>query len=187
MRTQLLTLVLVTMVGTTALAGDKRDSGKHGKNRRHVFCPHCGDPCYPTVTKGKETKHSWDVEAKTICIPKVRFPWEKDCGKKSGGGNCPAPKCGRTKCVNVLMKYEYECSTCKYSWDVDSYKRSKANKVPSEATPADSAPAAPEPPVREASLPRTTRRVTPASFEQQGTNMQPPKQSLHRIDAPALR
>ncbi len=83
-------------------------------------CPRCGDVCYPTVKKDKEKKHCWVVESEKICIPKVRFPWEKDCNECgdccSCEKKCPQPKCGRTKCVKVLMKCEYSCPTCKYSW-----------------------------------------------------------------------
>jgi hypothetical protein len=131
MRLQHLAMFLIATIAIeTAQAGDDQPVGihaGHGKGARRAFCPHCGDACYPTVTKGKETKHCWNVESKAICIPKVRFPWESNCGKGCGGKdcgkeNCVPPKCGRTKYVNVLIKHEYECSTCKYSWDVAGYK-----------------------------------------------------------------
>ncbi len=180
MRLQLLAIALVaSLAGTAVLAGDPGHDGKggHGKGGHRAFCPHCGDACYPTVTKGTETKHCWNVETKAICIPKVRFPWEAGCGKGCGGkgcgkDNCVPPKCGRTKYVNVLIKHEYECSTCKYSWDVDSYKNGggkyhgdKSDKAPSVDSPADPGPAVSEPPPVEASLPHSARRVAPVAFE----------------------
>jgi len=133
MRMYLLTLALfVSVAGAPALAGDHVQDGKHaahGKNGRGACCPHCGEVCYPTVSKEKETKTCWEIDTKTICIPKVRFPWEAGCcGKGCGKDGCPPPKCGRTKCVNVLMEHEYECSTCKYSWDVDKHKNGDSDK-----------------------------------------------------------
>ncbi|HRX81372.1 MAG TPA: hypothetical protein P5307_20020 [Pirellulaceae bacterium] len=187
MRFQLLTLALIaTLVGAPAVAGDNGCDGKHdghGKGGHRAYCPHCGDACYPTVTKGKETKTCWNVESVAICIPKVRFPWESNCGKGCGGKdcgkeNCVPPKCGRTKYVNVLMKHEYECSTCKYSWDVDSYKNGddKRNKAFGYDEPSNAAPTVSEPPPVEASLPQSNRRVAPAAFEQSG-DVTPAKKS----------
>ena len=92
MRLQLFAITLVAGVACSlAFAGDRGYEGRyvgHGKGGRRVFCPHCGDACYPTVTKGKETKHCWEVDTKAICIPKVRFPWESTCGKGCGGEEC---------------------------------------------------------------------------------------------------
>jgi hypothetical protein len=174
------------MAGTSVSAGDGHDGkhGDHGKGGHRAFCPHCGDACYPTVTKGKETKHCWNVESRAICIPKVRFPWESSCCSKGcGKEGCVPPKCGRTKYVNVLIKHEYECSTCKYSWDVDSYKseNGKSDKYKSAGDGlTEPAPSVPEPPPVEASLERSTRRVTPASFDQ-NRGAAPAKKSVAEI------
>ena len=146
----MLTLASLLMaVSKPAFAGDHKNAGTCAQ-RCGILCPHCGEPCMATVTKGKETKHCWEVEAKTICIPKVRFPWElcgKGCGKGCGGkdcGNstCLPPKCGRTKCVRVLVKHEYECTVCKYSFDID--KGDKGSKK-YRGAPAASAPEIPAP------------------------------------------
>ena len=166
MRWFLLTLALMgTSVWTSAgLAGD--ETHQHG-----LFCPRCHGTCYPTLTKAKETKTCWEVETKTICIPKVRFPWEsKCCNKGCGKEGCVPPKCGRTKCVNVLVKREYECSTCKYTWDPDSHKNDnfKSDKVPAGGGPTTASPADSVPTPIEASVPQSNRRVAPASFEQMG-------------------
>ena len=168
MRLQLLALALVaTIAGTPAFAGDQGYHGKDGGcSRSRAFCPHCGDACYPTVTKGTETKTCWNVETKSICIPRIRFPWEKACCDKGcGKDGCVPPKCGRTKCVNVLMKHEYECSTCKYSWDVDSYKQGNGKSDKAAHGPTEAAPAVPQPPAVDAGLERNTLRVAPISFE----------------------
>lgn len=180
MRLQFMAIALVaTIASTPALAGENGHGGKHGghgKGGSRAFCPHCGDACYPTVTKGTETKHCWNVDTKAICIPKVRFPWESSCCDKGcGKDGCVPPKCGRTKYVNVLTKHEYECSTCKYSWDVDSYKYDNGHgKYDGDydgkydkATdgPAETTPTVPDPPPVEAGLPRSARRVLPVGLD----------------------
>jgi hypothetical protein len=153
MRLQLLALTIFAMaVGAPAFAGDANGIGDHGKGgHRRVFCPHCGEACYPTVTKGKETKHCWNIDTKTICIPKVRFPWEtRCCDKGCGKDGCLPPKCGRTKEVRVLIKHEYECTVCKYSWDPDSFKNGKGDdkyKAGPEPVEADAPEVAEPPPV----------------------------------------
>lgn len=186
MRLQFVALALVvTIAGTPTFAGDDGHDGKHvrqGDGERRVLCPHCGDACYPTVTKGKETKTCWNVETIPICIPKVRFPWENSCCSKGcGKDGCVPPKCGRTKYVNVLMKHEYECSTCKYSWDVNNYKHNNGNcdKVPA-GEPEEVGPAVADPPPVEASLPQSNRRVAPAVFKQI-SNVSPAKMSYAEI------
>lgn len=115
---------LVAIAVTANVAATAGESNR----RQRACCPRCGEACYRTVSVGKEKKHCWVVDTKTICIPKVRFPWERDrdkdgCCKKG----CPSPKSGRTKCVRVLLKCEYECEVCKYHWDEDTMKRRKRN------------------------------------------------------------
>ena len=154
--------VLVVAAPLLTMAGD----GKHGM----VHCPRCSEPCYATVTKGTETKHCWNVECKTICIPRVTFPWEthsKACGKSKGNGcDCPEPtKCGRTKTVRVLVKHEYECSVCEYSWNPSSFK---GNGSKSNAAPVlqDDVPPPPAVEARSRELRLVpVRQATPALFE----------------------
>ncbi len=172
MRWFLITLALVMVSSWTSV-------GRTGEESHGIHCPRCHEPCFPTVTKAKETKQCWEVETKTICIPKVRFPWEsRCCDKGCGNDGCVAPKGGRTKCVNVLRKHEYECSTCKYSWDADShkYQNGQGDKTPVYGEPTAAAPTVSVPPSNEASLPTSTRRVAPVAFEQSG-NASPAKKS----------
>lgn len=163
MRSQLLGLALLALVaGGPALAGEhdyrKADGLAHGR----AWCPHCGEACYPTVTKGKETKHCFNTETKPICIPKVRFPWESGGKGKDG---CAEPKCGRTKYVNVLLKHEYECSVCKYSWDPGAFKDGAKNdgKYQDASEPAAGEPSVEPPPSVEARRPEPRIYVQPAS------------------------
>ncbi|MCR9116900.1 MAG: hypothetical protein NXI22_08105 [bacterium] len=85
--------------------------------RCHSHCPHCQEACYASVSVENEKKHCWNIECKTVCIPRVTFPWQqcqKDCCDA-----CPQPaKCGRVRTVRVLVKHEYECPKCKYKWSV---------------------------------------------------------------------
>ncbi|MCA9260382.1 MAG: hypothetical protein KDA61_14320 [Planctomycetales bacterium] len=122
-------------------------------------CNQCGacctrDVCVGSVDVGKEEKHCWKVKCDKVCVPGIRFPWEKGssgltlfswakkhkkgdcCGDACCGdgccgngccGNgscgtcckcCPAPKCGRVKCVRDIEKETYECDVCEYSWEV---------------------------------------------------------------------
>ena len=151
MRLQILVLNLLAIAVTApTFAGETNSSGKKKGGHCGVFCPHCGEACYPTVTKGKEKKHYFEVEAKTICIPKVRFPWQTGANGKAGGKDrCPTQNCGRTKTVHVLVKHEYECSVCEYSWDPDHLKNGGGkDKYQSGAIPAvNGSEVAPPPPI----------------------------------------
>lgn len=93
-----------------------------------VACPHCSSSCTPVVRKEDKTKHCWGIQCKTICIPRVTFPWQKkskSCGCDFHSGSdsccdCPRPKCGRTKRVRKLMKHEYKCPVCKYTFELEN-------------------------------------------------------------------
>jgi hypothetical protein len=135
---------VLIMAATIAQAGDGHDGKSNcGCN---VHCPRCSAPCEMAVTKDKVEKSCWKVECKTICIPRITFPWQScggckgsacdgkcdnsHCVQKDGHGGlcgqhgqCPdatchlPTKCGRTKNVRVLVKDKYECSVCKYKWE----------------------------------------------------------------------
>jgi hypothetical protein len=89
----------------------------------------CDDDCSEctlTVECGKKAKECFDVECKTICIPPVRFPWQKKPGCDSCGGGCADSRCligccasgcvAKSKVVRVVKKFEYECPALKYIW-----------------------------------------------------------------------
>ena len=126
-------------VALLAEAGDG-SGGKH-KGGCRARCPSCDCLCTLSVSVEQATKHCYEVECKTICIPRVVFPWQKkDCGKgknfgDGSGNNCGSGKvcskcrgkgcsvcCSRAnngakvKCVRELTKFEYECPECKYKW-----------------------------------------------------------------------
>ena len=65
----------------------------------------CNSACTPMTCKPvckyvPIKKQCFIVECKPICIPAIRFPWEKCCTEI---------QCGEMKYVNVLKKHEYEC------------------------------------------------------------------------------
>lgn len=112
MRSKPVVLILLMLSASIAIAGDHHNKKGHGERDHGLFCPRCAEPCYPTVTKAKETRHCWGVETKTICIPRITWPWETwgDNGKGKGkacdnGGKtacdgkagCGRGKCGRGK------------------------------------------------------------------------------------------
>ena len=74
-----------------------------------VECPQCAcEICNLEVDQGKVKKTCFKVEQKTICIPPVRRPWQRDC----------PPTTSRTKTIKVLKKHSYECPSCTYKWTV---------------------------------------------------------------------
>jgi hypothetical protein len=116
-----------------------------------VHCPRCQGTCELSVSKEEVKKHCWDVECKTICIPRITFPWQKcgdcgtccgghcglgksgdkdadpdcnlDCLKAGGAQACGAARCARAKTVRTLKKVEYSCPQCKYKWTPADHKR----------------------------------------------------------------
>lgn len=88
-------------------------------------CPRCN----LKVSLEKIKKHCYRVGCKTVCIPRVTFPWQicKDKGCNRCGCTpcicCPNPPNGaRLRTVNVLKKFEYECERCKYKWTPETDK-----------------------------------------------------------------
>ena len=72
-----------------------------------VQCPSCEDQiCRLELDQSKVKKTCFKVEQKPICIPPVRFPWQRDC----------PPGISKTKLVKVLSKHTYECPNCTYKW-----------------------------------------------------------------------
>ena len=101
-------------------------------------CPDCR--CKLTAEEVEVEKSCFEVECKTICVPKVVFPWQtgNGCfpfgkwGKKSNcdsGDSCDGRGCSScTNCVNngaflrtvkVLKTKNYKCPECEYTWSAD--------------------------------------------------------------------
>ena len=79
-------------------------------NQHSVCCPNCQAICVLDVKPSKVEKKAFEVECKPICIPRVRFPWQK----------CDEPACADIKWVRVLTSKKVECEECKYSWRVET-------------------------------------------------------------------
>lgn len=81
-----------------------------------VHCPECSESFVPppqeycelNITEGKETRTCFEIDYKTICIPKVVPPWRQCC----------EPVCAEARSVKVLKTRKYECPVCKYEWSV---------------------------------------------------------------------
>lgn len=72
-------------------------------------CCLCGQQvCVLEVSTGKEDVVRFDVESKDICIPGIRFPWDK-CGTRH---------CGGVRKVCVLKEVSQEKTVCEYDWSV---------------------------------------------------------------------
>lgn len=72
-------------------------------------CPQCNEEfCQLKCDETKEKKTCYEVDYKTVCIPKVYPPWKKNC----------QPQCAEARSVKVLNKKTYECPRCNYSWEV---------------------------------------------------------------------
>lgn len=73
------------------------------------YCSQGCKSCRLYVETLKVKKHCYNIECKEICIPPVRFPWQKCCELK----------CGKIKTVRVLKKHDYTCDKCGYKWVVE--------------------------------------------------------------------
>ncbi len=101
MRTVVWSVLLATAVWTGT-----RSAQAEGGN---TCCCFCGKKvCVLEVSKAKEDVTCFDVEAKEICIPGIRFPWDK-CGTR---------RCGSVRKICVLKEEKGEKTVCKYDWSI---------------------------------------------------------------------
>ena len=84
----LMALAMTATLGQLAVAAD----GHNHSRTRWSPCPHCSEPCFPSVSKSKTTKHCFAVDCKPICIPAITFPWQK-CNGKCDGASCQDKGC----------------------------------------------------------------------------------------------
>ncbi|MCA9133067.1 MAG: hypothetical protein KDA45_07920 [Planctomycetales bacterium] len=72
-------------------------------------CCLCGvKVCVLEVSTEVEEGNGFEVESKEVCIPGIRFPWDK-CGPRRGGG---------VRKVCVLKEVKQEKTVCKYDWSI---------------------------------------------------------------------
>ena len=83
-------------------------------------CPSCD--CSLEAKMVDVEKSCFEVETKTICIPRVVFPWQRNkacgsCDSCDGKGcNSCVNNGAKTRCIRVIKKKKYTCPECKYSW-----------------------------------------------------------------------
>jgi hypothetical protein len=121
----LLLMAAESIVGTSAAwAAPQAGCGcqrRHGGCRRcqeygcvqcpecsQAFCPPAEEYCELCVTQEKVEHECFEVDYKTICIPKVIPPWRRGC----------EPVCAEARSVKVLTTKKYECPACQYKWEV---------------------------------------------------------------------
>ena len=122
-------------------------------------CDNCGCPCdclqktcQLVCELKKEKKTCWCVETKEFCTLLPGCPHLCDC--------CPdLPHCGRSKCVKVLVKREYEEATPIYKCEVrylcPACRNGGQTNTPSAEPGPQPAPAAPAPPAQPMPAPPT--------------------------------
>ncbi len=72
-------------------------------------CPQCNEEvCVLKCEQGTQDVSCYEIDYKTVCIPKVNPPWRRNC----------QPQCAEARSVKVLKKKSVECPACKYSWEV---------------------------------------------------------------------
>ncbi len=76
------------------------------------FLHHCPLPDKTCVLSSEPTevkKSCYRVECRDVCIPSIRFPWQK-C--------VDSPRCGKVIRVKVLVDDSRSCPDCKHDWNI---------------------------------------------------------------------
>ena len=103
----------------------------HGKHRKFC-CPKCDCDCSTCKLDAEVVdveKKCFEVECKTICIPRIVFPWQKKQSSCRSCKSCDGHGCtncihngARIRKIKVLKSKKYKCPECKYSWTPDEKK-----------------------------------------------------------------
>lgn len=112
-------LLAISMIATHAVYAEK------GQAEINILglckqCPSCD--CSLDAKMVDVEKSCFEVETKTICIPRVVFPWQraKACGSCDACDGSGCKTCvnngAKTRCIKVIKKKKYTCPECKYSW-----------------------------------------------------------------------
>ncbi len=119
-RSRIYSLILaLAMIATCAIQAEKANA------EINICCPCKSCPSCDCSLEAKMVdveKSCFEVETKTICIPRVVFPWQRkkscaSCDSCDGRGcnNC-VNNGAKTRCIRVIKKKKYTCPECKYSW-----------------------------------------------------------------------
>lgn len=77
-------------------------------------CPQCQHRCQLKAERVEEERECFEVESKVVCIPRVVFPWQKQCCDPCFNNGA------RTRRVCVLKTETYQCPKCEYSWTLEN-------------------------------------------------------------------
>ncbi|MEN6457353.1 MAG: hypothetical protein ABFC63_00275 [Thermoguttaceae bacterium] len=156
MKTYAIAFLLTVTMGLAVGSAAAKDDGCMADNS--PCCQRCGchceqlqKVCHIVCTMKKETQTCWCVECEEIGL---LMPGRRNCCEQ-----CPPPRCSRTKCVQKLVKKEYQVEKPVYKCVVEYYcptctghvTEGGSNAAPKMATPAPKpaplppAPAAPTP------------------------------------------
>ncbi len=108
-------LAFVAMLATCLMTASQNANAGPGLNCLDQTgccnrCPACDHYCDFSVDVVDEKKECFEVESKVICIPRVVFPWQRNCNTVCNNG-------ARTRRVCVLKTKEYKCPKCEYTWE----------------------------------------------------------------------
>lgn len=142
-------LAIVLLAVTVSFSGSTQSSAETGTpccDKANGACGSCNScnscshgckTCRLYVETLKQKKHCYFFECKDICIPPVRFPWQKCCELK----------CGKIKTVRVLKKHNYTCEKCGYKWTVEDLCGSCNSGACERMPPAPAKSAQAQPPL----------------------------------------
>ena len=82
-----------------------------------IHCPHCQACCTLKAEQVDEERSCWEVECEEICIPRVVFPWQKDCCNPCANNGAVVRK------VKRLKSKTYSCPACEYTWEPSASHR----------------------------------------------------------------
>lgn len=125
---------IMLVLATSVAQGQERNwlrfgfaSSGQGGAGSCLRCPDCDEEvCQLSCVTGHEKRFCFDVDHKTICVPKVKLPWQ----------NCCEPRTAETKHVKILNMKQYKCPKCKCKWSVVAPTPPKYNEF-SDQTTAD--------------------------------------------------
>ena len=136
----------------------------------NTCCPACNYACEVSTEVVQEKQTCFDVEEKAICIPPITLPWERSKGK--GGDSAVGTRCGKVKIVRVLVKQEYECARCKYTWTAVPLSGEKsAVKEQADASVVTPGHDIPPPPTVDPSAQRPSRIKSFIQFAKERSNV----------------
>ena len=108
--------IATIQVAALSMIKNETQAGKHkllDQTGCSLCCPACNHRCNFSAEQVDEEKSCFEVEAKVICIPRVVFPWQKECCDSVTHNGA------RTRKVCVLKEKKYKCPACEYTWTAE--------------------------------------------------------------------